>query len=63
MIGSDCGHNDSSEEWEHVATIRARQDVFAGFAEKLRGKNVRAFHGLQQAAPQDNLDWPNLKIA
>jgi predicted TIM-barrel fold metal-dependent hydrolase len=46
MIGSDYGHNDPSEEREHVATIRARQDVPPGFADKLLGGNARVFYGL-----------------
>lgn len=46
LIGSDYGHQDPSEERAMVDTLRAREDLPRGAAEKLLCENARRFYPL-----------------
>src|SRR5439155_768385 len=41
LIGSDYGHNDPSEEREHVGIMLAREDMPPGLTDKILGENAR----------------------
>lgn len=46
MIGSDYGHNDPAEEKALVQTMRSREDLPAGLADKIMCENPKLFYGL-----------------
>lgn len=46
VIGSDYGHQDPSEERQHVATMVDRADLPGQLTEKILGTNARALYGL-----------------
>ena len=46
MIGSDYGHNDPAEEKALVQTMRSREDLSAGLADKILIHNPKEFYSL-----------------
>ena len=46
MIGSDYGHNDPAEEKALVQSIRSREDLPPGLADKIMCENPKSFYGL-----------------
>ena len=46
LTGSDYGHNDPAEQAQLVATMKAREDIPAGLAQKILCENPRKFYGI-----------------